>query len=147
MSGVIGVKYWVLGEAALQNNDKYQAGGLLSGQRICANSSPAASVSEKKQDSSAFLKCAEAREKLTFLMKCKRVNILLPSNRRKHVHFDLLIEQQNRNLREVLLKLKEIAKVDREAWKLVNHDERRAVYRERDKTKLRFKKKVQLDAQ
>ena len=33
------------------------------------------------------LKCAEAKEKLTFLMRCKREKILLPSNSRKNVDF------------------------------------------------------------
>ena len=99
---------------------------------------------ERIPTSSAFLKClkcAKAREKLTFLMRCKRERILLPSNRRKQVDFDLLIEQQNRYLRDDFLKLKEIAKGDTEAWKKLNYNERCAVYRERDKTKLIFIKK------
>ena len=52
-----------------------------------------------------------------------------------------LIEQQNRYLRDDFLKLKEIAKGDTEAWKKLNYNERCAVYRERDKTKLIFIKK------
>ena len=40
-----------------------------------------------------------------------------------------------------MLKLKEIAKGDTEAWKKLNYNERCAVYRERDKTKLIFIKK------
>jgi len=47
---------------------------------------------------------------------------LLPSNRRKQVDFDLLIEQQNRYLRDDLLKQKEIAKGDTEAWKKLNYE-------------------------
>ena len=47
------------------------------------------------------LKCAEAREKLTFLLRYKREKILLPSNSRENVDFDLLIEQQNRILWDV----------------------------------------------
>jgi len=96
---------------------------------------------ERIPTSSAFLKClkcAKAREKLTFLMRRKREKILLPSNRRKQVDFDLLIEQQNRYLRDDLLKLKEIAKGDTEAWKKLNYNERCTVYRERDMTKLIF---------
>ena len=48
---------------------------------------------------------------------------MLPSNRYKQVDFDLLIEQQNRYLRDDLLKLKEIAKGDTEAWKKLNYKE------------------------
>jgi len=51
-----------------------------------------------------------------------------------------LIEQQNRYLRDDLLKLKEIAEGDTEAWKKLNYNERCAICRERDKTKLIFKK-------
>jgi len=47
---------------------------------------------------------------------------LLPSNRRKQVDFDLLIEQQNRYLRDDLLKQKKIAKGDTEAWKKLNYE-------------------------
>jgi len=39
------------------------------------------------------------------------------------MHFPVLIEQQNRKLREDLLKLKEIATGYTEAWKRLNHDE------------------------
>ena len=83
-----------------------------------------------------YLKCAEAREKLTFHMRCKRENILLPSNSRKNV--DLLIEQQNRISWDDLIYLKRLAKGDAEAWKMLNDYERRAIYKERNKTKLRF---------
>jgi len=41
-----------------------------------------------------------------------------------------------------LLKLKEIAEGDTEAWKKLNYNERCAIYRERDKTKLIFKKRL-----
>jgi len=51
----------------------------------------------------------------------------------------LLIEQQNRNLRDSL-QLKEIGKGDTEAWKKLNYDERYAIYREGHKTKLVKKK-------
>jgi len=87
------------------------------------------------------LKCAEAREKLTFFMRCKREKILLPSNSRKNVDFDLLIEQQNRIFWDDLIYLKRLAKGDKEAWKMLNDHERRTIYKERNKTKLRFVKK------
>jgi len=60
------------------------------------------------------LKCAEAREKLTFLMRCKREKILLPSNSTKNVDFDLLIEQQNIIFWDDLIYLKRLAKGDME---------------------------------
>jgi len=87
------------------------------------------------------LKCAEAREKLTFLMRCKREKILLPSNSRNNVDFDLLIEQQNVIFCDDLIYLKRLAKGDAEASKMLNDHERRAIYTERNKTKLRFVKK------
>ena len=73
-------------------------------------------------------------------MRCNRENILLPSNSRKNVDFDLLIEQQIR-LSGTLINLKRFGKVDAEACKMLNDNERRAIYKERDKTKLRFVKK------
>jgi len=39
-------------------------------------------------------------------MRCKREKILLPSNSRKKVDFDLLIEQQNRIFWDDLIYLK-----------------------------------------
>jgi len=74
-------------------------------------------------------------------MRCKREKILLPSNSRKNVDFDLLIEQQNRIFWDDLIYLKRLAKGDAEAWKMLNDHERRAIYKERNKTKLRFVKK------
>ena len=68
-----------------------------------------------------------------------REKIFLPSSRHTQVDFDLLIEQQNRNLRDSL-QLKEIGKGDTEAWKKLNYDERYAIYREGHKTKLVKKK-------
>jgi len=56
----------------------------------------------------------------------------------------LAIEQQNRYLRDDLLKLKEIAKGDTGAWKKLNYSERCAVYRERDRTELILIKKFRL---
>ena len=88
------------------------------------------------------LKCVEAREKLTFLMRCEREKILLPSNSRKNVDFDLLIEQQNKIFWNGLIYLKRLAKGDAEAWKMLNDHERRAIYKESNKTKLRFVKKL-----
>jgi len=74
-------------------------------------------------------------------MRCKREKILPPSNSRKNVDFDLLIEQQNRIFWDDLIYLKRLAKGDAEAWKMLNDQERRAIYTERNKTKLRFVKK------
>jgi len=82
------------------------------------------------------LKYVEAREKHTFPLRCKREKILLPSNSRKNADFDLLIEQQNRILRDDLIYLKRLAKGDAEAWKMLNDHERRAIYKERNKIKL-----------
>ena len=74
-------------------------------------------------------------------MRCKREKILLPSNSRKNVDFDLLIKQQNRIFWNDLIYLKRLAKGDAEAWKMLNDHERRTIYKERNKTKLRFVKK------
>jgi len=74
-------------------------------------------------------------------MRCKREKILLPSNSRKNVDFDLLIEQQKRIFWDDLICLKRLAKGDAEAWKMLNDHERHAIYMERNKTKLRFGKK------
>jgi len=51
-----------------------------------------------------------------------------------------LIEQQNRILSDDLIYLKKLAKGDAEAWKMLNDHERRAIYKERNKTILRFVK-------
>jgi len=53
----------------------------------------------------------------------------------------LLIEQQNRIFWDDLTDLKRLAKGDAEAWKMLNDHERRAIYKERNKAKLRFVKK------
>jgi len=50
----------------------------------------------------------------------------------------LLIEQQNRILRVDLIYLKRLARGHAEAWKMLNDHERRAIYKERNKIKLRF---------
>jgi len=78
-------------------------------------------------------------------MRCKREKILLPSNRRKNVGFDLLIQQQNIIFWDDLIYLKRLAKGDAEAWKMLNDHERRAIYTESNETKLRFVKKVHMD--
>ena len=52
-----------------------------------------------------------------------------------------MIEQGNRLLRDDLISLERFAKGDGEAWKMVNDNERCAIYKERNKTKLRFVKK------
>jgi len=52
-------------------------------------------------------------------MRCKRENILLPFNHRKHVDLELLMELQNKYLREDLLKLKGIAKGDTKTWNIL----------------------------
>jgi len=56
------------------------------------------------------------------------------------VDFDLLIEQQNRIFWDNLIFLKILAKGDAEAWKTLNDHERRPIYKERNKPKLRFVK-------
>ena len=66
-------------------------------------------------------------------MRCKKAKILLPSNSRKNVDFDLLIEQQNRIFWDDLICLKRLAEGDAEAWKMLNDHERRAIYMERRK--------------
>jgi len=53
----------------------------------------------------------------------------------------LLIEQQNRILRDDLIYLKRLAKGDAEAWKMLNDHERCAIYKERKKIKLWFVKR------
>ena len=48
-------------------------------------------------------------------MRGKREKMLLPSNNRKNVDFDLLIEQQNRTFWDYLIYLKRLAKGNAEA--------------------------------
>jgi len=64
--------------------------------------------------------------------------MLLPSNNRKNVDFDLLIEQQNRTFWDYLIYLKRLAKGNAEAWKMLNDHESCAICKERNKTILRF---------
>jgi len=78
---------------------------------------------------------------ITLCLVNLREKILLPSNSRKNVNFDLLIEQQNRIFWIDLIYLKRLAKGDAKAWKMLNDHEKCAIYKERNKTKLRFVKK------
>ena len=53
-----------------------------------------------------------------------------------------MIEQQNRIFWNDLIYLKRLAKGGAEAWKMLNGHERRTIYMERNKTKLRLGKKL-----
>ena len=55
--------------------------------------------------------------------------------KKQHAHYVL------RNQKPLIICLKRLAKGDAEAWKMLNDHERRAIYNERNKTKLRFVKK------
>jgi len=78
-------------------------------------------------------------------MRCKRDKILLPSNSRKNLDFDLLIEQQNWIFLDDLIYLKRLAKGDAEACKMLNDHERRTIYMERKEKQTAICKKVHLD--
>ena len=46
-------------------------------------------------------------ERKQFLVRCKNSHVLLPSNHRKNVDFDLMLIQQNRRLKKDFMALKQ----------------------------------------